>query len=74
MSDIQNTNPKKNIIQILKLATCHGVQVGEIPVEPFQSRVGMYVDNFCGVVNYIGSSMDLLFSHLKIKRSVNMSK
>lgn len=50
----------------------HNVQIAEVPMDPFQNLFGMYLDNLCGGVNYMGNSMDLLFSHLKIKSPANI--
>lgn len=41
-------------------------------MDAFQNRVKIYLENLFGDVNYIGNSMDLLFSHLHIEIPVNM--
>lgn len=45
---------------------------GGVPTNSFQSRVGTYLDNLRGSVNYHNQAMDVLFSHLHIERPPTM--
>ena len=50
----------------------HDVPIGGVLMAPFKNPFGIYFENLLGGMNYIGNSMDLLFSHLHIKRFDNM--
>ena len=43
-----------------------------VPTDLFQSRVGTYLDNLCGGINYHNQAIDVLFSHLKVERPPTM--
>ena len=39
-----------------------------VPTDPFQSRVGTYLDNLCGGVNYNTQILDTLYAHMNVVR------
>ena len=39
-----------------------------MPTNPFQSRVGMYLDNLLGVFNYNTQFLNTLFAHMNAVR------
>lgn len=45
---------------------------GGVPTNPFQSRVGTYLDNLRGGVNYHNQAIDVLFTHLNMERPPTM--
>ena len=42
---------------------------GGIPTDPFQSRVGLYLDNLCVGVNYNTQVLDALYTHMNMERT-----
>ena len=45
---------------------------GGIPIDPFQSRVGSYLDNLRGGMTYNTQMIEAMFSHMNVVRPPTM--
>ena len=46
--------------------------IGGVPTDPFQSRVGYYLENIQGVVHYQNQAIDGIYLHFHIERQPSM--